>query len=208
MPISVYADIRTAVWDLLDIDVNAMSTAKVDVLIASAEDNIYRELRLRFMESVVSSTITASGSIATPSQYVELKSAYIDGNPVVPLERKSAEWINSNYPKRASDGKPVKIAREGSNFIFGPYPDASYVVRLLYYAKPATQVGTSATLTGVLAASPYLLVFKAAAEIDPVLGRDIRVPLWENKYRELKEKIRLEEEHEDWSGSPLAMTAG
>ena len=206
MAISVYGDIRQAVYDLLDITGNDMSTAKVDLLIASAEDNIYREVRLRFMETVVSSTI-AAGAVALPAGYIELKEAYLDTSPAQPLQRKTAEWIYANYPTRSADNAPRFIGREGSNFIFGPYPDSNYLVRMLCYAKPATQVGTSTTLTGVIAASPYLLIFKSAAEVEPALGREVRLPVWENKYKELKAKIMMEEEHEEFSGSPPVMHA-
>lgn len=202
MPISTYPDVRTAIWDLLDITSSAMSTAKTDVLVASSEYKLYRDLRVRQMETALSSTITSSGTVALPSDYIELKNAYLDTSPTTPLQRKSAEWIYQMYPTRSADGKPKFIAREGANFIFGPYPDSStYLLKGIYYFKPTAVAGTSSTLTGILSDAPYLLVFQGAADVEKALGREERAAMWEMAYRDLKEQIRLADYHEAFSGS-------
>ena len=211
MAISTYPLIRSAVWDLLDINQVSQTdfnTAKTDILLAGSEDQIYRDIKTREMETALSSTvITSSGLVALPADYIELKNAYIDGSPSSPLQRKSAEWIYQKYPTRSSDGKPKFIAREGSNFLFGPFPDSSYLVKGIYYAKTVV-AGTSAALTGMLATSPLLWVFKGASDVAIAMGNAAYGQIWNARYQDLKKTITETDDREEYSGSPPAVTQG
>ena len=205
MAISVYPDVRTAVWDLLDIGSGDMSTAKIDVILASVEDKLYRKLRVRQMETALSSTIGTDGTLALPSSYLELKYAYLDGSPTTKLGRKSAEWIYQNYPTRSSDGKPKFIGREASNFVFGPFPDSQYLVKGLFYQEPTAVAGSSSALAGILASAPYLWVFAGAYEVDKALGRKT-ADTWLASFNDLMNTVVQEDDREDYSGSPLNVT--
>ena len=131
MALGTYADLQTAIaaW------VNRTDlTAYLPDFITMAEEATYQALRVSAMEVAFAETISG-GVISVPSDLIELKSVYLNSSPVVALERKSYDWILSNYPTRSADRKPLYIARNGSNFEFGPYPDGAYEVRGLYYAK-------------------------------------------------------------------------
>lgn len=180
-----------------------ISTAVASNMITLAEDRVYRELRVRQMEASTSVTIT-SGVVPVPSDMIEIKHAYVDSSPEQALQRKSPDWIYTKYPDRSGSGIPKFFAREGSNFIFGPYPASSYVVKLNYYARPTTAV--NGTLTGIAASSPGLFLNAAMVEAEAYLGRDNRVALWESKYQQLKELVMKEDRNERFSGSPLAVT--
>lgn len=183
-----------------------MTTAIAQDCLTLAEDRIYREIHVRSMETVISSTITASGTIAVPSDYVELIDAYVDGTPVQTLQRKSSDWVLTKYPTRSSSGKPNFIARNAGNFVFGPYPDSTYLVYLTYYKKPTTAVG--GTLSGILLNAPGLWLYASLCETEPYFGRDQRTALWEAKYKSIKDAVIMEDEVEKSSGAALAMTAG
>lgn len=183
-----------------------MTTAIAQDVMALAEDRIYRELHVRSMETVISSTITASGTIAVPSDYSELKHAYIDGTPIQTLQRKAADWIYTNYPTRSGGSKPKFIGRDAGNFIFGDYPDSTYLVYMTYYKRPTTAIG--GTLSGILLDAPGLWLFASLCETEPYFGRDQRMPLWEARYESIKKAVLMEDSVEKTSGAPLAMTAG
>jgi hypothetical protein len=204
MALDSYSNIRTALTTRLGVTTNDISNANADDLFTEAEKRIFRELRVRAMETALSSAI-ASGVIAVPSGYCDLKYAYVDGTPVQALQRKSASWIYLQYPYRSSYGKPKFIAREASNFIFGPYPDSAYTIKGIYYAKPATVVNGS--LTGVLLDNPDLLLYAALVEAEKFLSRDSRIPIWESRYQEVKQQIIVEDGREDASG-PLTIAVG
>src|SRR4051812_25063719 len=114
MTIASYLDLQTMGTNRLGRRTHL--TTYVPHYIALGESRIYRELRVRQMETSFSTAI-ASGVIALPTSYRALKHAYIDGTPTQVLQRKDAEWIYANYPTRAADGQPKYVAQEASNFI-------------------------------------------------------------------------------------------
>lgn len=199
MSITTYAELQTSVTNWLKRSDLSSYTAD---LISLGEARLYSDLRVRAMESSLSTAIS-SGVIALPSDYIDLKHAYIDGTPVVWLERKSAEWVYANYPTRSAEGKPAFIAREGSNFIFGPYADSGYTVKGIYYARPSA---LSSALNTIFTNYPGVYLFAALAEAAPFLKDDKRLPMWEAKYTDLKNRIQLESDREEFSGSVLRMT--
>lgn len=203
MSLSTYSDLRTALQTRLDVSTSDISNANADDLFTEAEKRIYRELRIRDMETAFSTAIS-SGVIALPSGYVELKYAYVDSTPTYMLQRKTPQWIYLNYPTRSSSGKPLFIAREGANFIFGPYPDSGYTITGVYYVKPTTVVND--TLRGALLTNPDLLLYAALTEGEKFLGREQRAQLWESRYAEVKNQIIRENEWENGSGGPLSIT--
>ena len=200
MAITTYAELKTAVTSWLDIATADLSSI-VDDLVTVAEKRIFRECRTRDMEDTFSTAIS-SGTIALPTGYVELKYARVDGTPSQPLERRSAEALYEMYPNRSSDGKPKFIAREGSTFIFGPYPDSGYTVKGVYY-KRLTVVSSSAN--ALFTSNPDLYLFACLAESEIVIGRDSRIAIWEAKYNKILADVNGEDRREQASGSTLRM---
>jgi hypothetical protein len=200
MSIQTYAELQTAVANWM---ARADLTSIIPDLIMIGEKRIFREIRARSMETALSSTI-ASGVIAVPSDYLELKSAYVDGSPAKLLQRATATSIYQQYPLRSSTTKPRLIAREGSNFIFGPYPDSTYTIKGIYYAKP-TSIQSSAN--ALFVESPDLYLFAALLEAQPYIKNDPRIVVWQAKYEQIKEQINGYEKQELGSGSGLQVVA-
>jgi len=201
MTIQTYAQLSTAVTNWLH---RSDMSSIVGDLISLGEARINSTMRVRAMETSLSVAIS-SGVAAVPSDYVELKHAYLTTTPYQTLERKTAEWIYRTYPTRSSSGKPKFIAREGSNFIFGPYADSSYTINGIYYARP---VALSSATNALFTSYPSLYLFAALAEAAPFLKDDKRTPLWEAKFTSLAEMVQLEDKVEQRSGSPLMVVAG
>lgn len=202
MAINSYSTLQTAVINRLH---RADITILVPDFIALGEARIYRDLRIRCMETALSSAI-ASGVIAVPTGYVELKHAYIDGSPSGKLTRKNADFIYFNYPTRSADGKPKYIAREADNFIFGPYPDSAYTVKGIYY-KRLDALSDSNTSNWFTSNAPDILLFAALCEAADHISNDAAMMKWEQKYNQVKDRIQSENDAEEFSGSPLSMSA-
>lgn len=202
MALATYSDLKTAVANWLN---RTNLTSYIPNLIALGEARVYRELRIRAMETALSSTI-ASGVIAVPSTYVEMKYAYVDGSPTQILTRKTAAWILENYPTRSSDGKPKFFAQDAGNFIFGPYPDSAYTIKGTYYQR-LTALSDSNTTNWFTTNAPGILLFAALLEAEVFIKNDPRIELWATKYEQEKEGIEREERAEQFSGSPLTMSA-
>ena len=204
MSISTYAELQTAVETWLHRTGDTTISANSPDLIRLGELRIYRDLRIRAMEASLSSAI-ASGVVAVPSGYIALKYAYIDGTPVRDLQRKDAEWIYYNYQTRSADGCPQFIARDGDNFIFGPYPDSAYTVKGTYY-KRLDALSAQNTTNWFTTNAPDLLLWAALAEAEPFVLNDDRALMWEAKYKLVKDRVQREDDEEEQSGSPLFMT--
>lgn len=200
MALNTITGMEAAISDWTNAGLNA---TQVRDLITLGEDRIYRELRVRSMEVSTTSAITG-GVVTVPSDYVEMKNCRIDSQPNVELLRKTPQWIYQKYPNRSASGIPRFFARDGSNFVFGPFPSGGYGLMMSYYTRPVTAVG--GTLTGIVATSPGLLLFAALAEAEPYLGRDQRIQVWEGKYGAVKTRVEKEDMHEFYSGSDLAVT--
>ena len=203
MALATYSDLQTAVANWLN---RSDLTTYVPDFIALAEERIYNRLRVRAMEAALNSTIS-SGVIAVPADYIELKSAYVDGSPTYLLERGSVEDVYAKYPTRSAQGKPLYIAREGSNFIFGPYPDSAYTIKGIYY-KRLTALSNSNTSNWLTTNAPSLLLFGSLCEAIPFLKDDARVGIWEQKYAQALDVTNRTDKREGLSGSSLTMSAG
>ncbi len=196
MSLASYTDLTGAVASWLHrSDLNS----QVPDFISLAESRINNDLRHRAMETSTASTI-ASGVIAVPTNYIELKDAYVSStSPYANLDRKTAEWVYENYPNRTAGGDAPKfIAREGSNFIFGPFPTDGLVVTLVYYNRFAP---LSSSVNSVFTAYPGLWLYGSLIEAAPYLKDDKRLPLWEQKFSQLFTLVQKESDDEFLSGS-------
>jgi len=201
MSIQTYSDLQTAVSNWLH---RSDLTSIIPDLIMLGEKRIFRDCRLRVMESALNGTI-ASGVLAVPSDYLELKFAYLDATPSIPLQRASGSQIYSQYPYRSSVGKPQLIGREGANFIFGPYPDSTYTVKGIYYAQPTS---IQSTANALFLANPDLYLFASLAEATPYIKNDTRIPVWESKYATIVNDLHEADADEYNSGGGLEVRCG
>ena len=200
MALSTYADLKTALstWTR-----RADMTTYADDLITVAEGRIFKEVRCREMESALSVAISA-GVAAVPTDYAELKFAYIDGTPIKNLERKDPSWIYLEYPQRSAQGKPGFIARDVDSFIFGPYPDSGYTIKGTYYKK---LTAVSSSVNSLFTNQPDLYLAAVLAEGFDFLRNDKKKADWEEKYQAIKSSISTQYKAEKVSGGPLTMVA-
>lgn len=196
MAISTYTELSSAVVAWLDVGTADLS-AIVSDLIMAGEKRIMRDARTPDMIAALSSTI-ASGTISVPADYVELHHAYVDGTPTQALQLVSPSFIYERYPTRGASGKPSVMARDGSTFIFGPYPDSTYTIKGSYY-KHLTAVQTSAN--AMFVSNPDLYLWACLSEAEPILGRDPRLAIWEAKYRITKDAVNGEADRSRFSGA-------
>ena len=196
MAITNYTALTSAVVAWLDVATADVSSVISDLVMAG-ENRIMRELRTPDMEIALSSAITAGG-IAVPSDYVEMKFAYVDGSPTQYLQMVPASYIYDRYPDRSAQGKPIVIARDGANFIFGPYPDSTYTIKGTYF-KHLTAVQT--TINALFTANPDLYLFACLAESEPIIGRDNRIQIWEGKYKFIASLVNSEADRSRLGGN-------
>jgi hypothetical protein len=201
--LDTYSNIKASIADYLD---RSDLTTQIADFMTLAEKRIYRDLRVRAMETALSDTIS-SGTIAVPAGYLEAKYFYLDGSPIQPLQRKDLSFIYENYPTRSSDAKPVFYAREGANFIFGPFPNSDYTVKGIFYKKLAALAATTNETNFITDDIPAALLFGSLVEAEPFLQNDERLPVWQSRYAEVIRQAQADDDDEALSGSPLAVVA-
>ena len=202
MAITSHTTLVAAVADWLD---RSDLTSQIIDFVAFAEKKLYRKLRVSDMETAFTSTIS-SGVIPVPTGYLEMKNAYVDGAPIQPLTRTNLSFIYENHKTRSATAKPVNFAREGTNFIFGPFPDSAYDIVGIYY-KELDALSSSNETNFIITSSPQVLLYGALLEAEPFLQNDERIPIWKSKFDEALADLQLQDTNEALSGSPIAVTA-
>lgn len=198
--ITNYTNLQTAVGDYL---ARSDLSTFIPNFIQNAEEKLLRTLRLRFMETALSGTIS-SGVLALPSDYLELKYAYVNKAPIQWLKRVPPEEVYRDYPVRSGAEIPRVIAREGTNFIFGPYP-AAYAIAGIYYAKPTLLRDDGDGSNWFTTDAPDLLLYASLMEAEPFLQNDARLQTWRLLYDDALTRVQVQEKEENYSGGSLAV---
>lgn len=192
MSLQTHADLQNQVKSFLHRAslLDAVGSDNVPDLIRLGELWIFRKVRAPEMEATLSGQIDGSaGLMSVPSDYAALKHARISNTPSRPLKMRPTRWILERYPLRSADGVPQFIGRDGSSFIFGPFPSSSYTVAGVYYAKPTT-IASSAN--AVFLANPDVYLYAALAEAEAYVKNDKRIMLWVAKRDQIAADINGE----------------
>lgn len=165
----------------------------VQGFVQNFEERFYRSPRNfgRWMEQSLTATISSS-AISVPSDYLQLKVAWINGSPSSRLEFVSPEQLYGRYPRGESTGMPVWMARNGSSFVFGPEADSAYTVRGIYYAKPTLlrNYASDAAAHWLIVNAPDLLLYGSLLEAEPFLKNDSRIVVWKSFYADALKDYR------------------
>jgi len=200
--ITDYSTLRTAVSDYL---ARSDLSGFVPNFIQNCESTIYKDLRIRAMETALS--VTISGGVATvPTAFVELKFAYVSTSPVQVLDWVPPEMIYARYPVRSGAEIPKDISIAGANFIFGPYP-GNYTINGIYYAR-LTALSDSNTTNWFTTYAPDLLLYGALLEAAPFMMDDKRIATWQTFYQKAYSAVANEEKRKRSAGGSIATRLG
>ena len=175
--LTTYDDLKTAIasWS------HRSDLAPVlDDIVTIAESWIFRNVRIRSMESPLAATIVGV-TAPIPADFLGLRNAYIDGSRRHALEVVSPDMIYKLYPASAI-GVPKYIAIDRASFIFGPTPTASYTVNGTYFAKPAP---LATAVNSIYAQHPEIYLFASLSELEAFTENDPRIAIWQAKRDEL-----------------------
>jgi hypothetical protein len=137
----------------------------------------------RWMEVSLTGT-TASGVLAVPAGFQLLKYAYINGSPSTRLEWVSLDQCYGRYPRGAETGRPCWITRDVENLVFGPFPDADYDIRGVYYGKPTAMKDAAADAVAhwLIVNAPDLCLYGSLLEAEAFVQNDTRIAVWRDFY--------------------------
>lgn len=205
--VTTYSTLLTAVQDYIN---NSVLSAFAPNWVQNFEERLLRDPKNFGAWMEVTGTIgtIASSVIAVPATYRGLKYAYINGSPSSRLDRVSLNQLYGTYPRGGDTGRPRWIARDGTNFVFGPAPDSAYAIKGVYWAKPTVlrsyvTGGADAVAHYLIVNAPDLLLYGALLEAEAFIRDDPRIPLWKAAYDLALQAYRSLQRDEDMSGSPL-----
>lgn len=188
--ITNYATLQTEIANTLT---KSNLTAEIPQFIQFAENKLYRRLNLRNEETALSVSVS-SGTGTVPTDFKALKFAYVNESPVQLLDYITVETLYRDYPVRSGAETPVVMAREGANFVFGPYPK-DFTLSGLYYAKqdPLRTTDPSWYVTN----APEVLLYGSLLEAEPFIREDARLPVWKAFYDDAVQSLIDENKNAD-----------
>lgn len=185
----------------------------IDYFIQIAEADIYRDIfaqnqgkGVQAIETTLSQSIS-NGQAAVPSGYLAMKIMLLSSNgQTFEVERKTPEFIYTQYPDQTASGTPAYFARVGQAFVFGPFPDSNYSLSGIYWAK-SPQLTSVNNVTWVTNVIPTIMLAATNRAIARFVKDDEAFSLWDSLYNQQLSSFILADKAEELSGSTLAMVA-
>lgn len=172
MALTTYAELQTALANWLD---RTDLTSRAPEFITLAEAKLNRDLRVRPMQSVVSTTMSSS-TVALPSDWLKFESIWYESSSTR-YELKNVPVQEYNRFDPGSTSVPTGYYIAGSTVYFTPTADSDYTVGYIYYQKiPA--LTDSNTSNWLLASHPDIYLYGTLLEATPYLKDYPEVPLW------------------------------
>lgn len=201
MAFTNYSALKTSIANYLG---RTDLTTQIPDFITLAETRLQRELRTRPMLKSATATMTGGdNTVGLPTDFLEMKDIFIQGNPRNPVSYMSPSAFTRNA--RAEDsGKCIDYTILGSEMAFAPIPDSAYVLEMLYYYKPDALSDTNPSNV-FLANYPDALLYGALAQAEPFLMNDARIATWAGLYDSAIELIKTSDDSSEYNGVPLQM---
>lgn len=202
MSILNYSDLQSTIADYL---ARADLTAQIPSFIQLAETRLRRDLRIRQMLKVVTTTTLAGDStVELPSDFLQMRDLHIATNPVQSVEYQSPSNFYRNTASTVT-GVPMQYTILAQEFQFAPSPDSNYTLQMMYYAAPPYLTNTNASNV-FLAVCPDLLLYGALGEAEPYLMNDARLDTWASMYDRGLASLTVSDDQAEWSGSPISIS--
>lgn len=196
-----YSDLKTSIANYLG---RSDLTSNIPDFINLAEYRLQRNLRIRQMLKTVTATTTSGDStVGLPSDFLELRDIYAQGNPRISLSYLSPSAFTRDS-RATESGRPSYYTLRSNEFELAPVPDSAYTLQMLYYAKPDL-LSDSNSSNVFLANAPDALLYGALLEAEPFLMNDSRIQVWTGFYQNALDSLNVSDESSEYSGVPLNM---
>ena len=178
-------------------------TTAIPGLVQFAESRFNRTLRARQMETKAAFSITGE-YVAAPAEFLEFRSGYTTTTPRTALAFMPSDTLTDSFSSEGT-GRPQYFCVEGSNFRFGPIPDATYDATIVYYAAiPPLELNATNWL---LLAHPDLYLYGALLQGEGYIMDDPRLPLIKAAYDEGVAQLNNDSRKARWGGNAMAARA-
>ena len=176
-------------------------TTEIPDFISLAEDRLSQEVRIPTIEKTISITLDSNGAFDIPADFLELKYAFYNNNP---LQRVS---LNELRDFASTSGSPEIFAREARKFIFQPIPTMTTTDKLnLIYYKNVPVLSALNPTNELLEMGPQLYLYGSLVEASNFLGSD--PSRWETSYQSALSRLLLHARTAEFAGSTPQILSG
>jgi hypothetical protein len=200
MAIVDYASLAQALDDYTGRANDATYVSNKPVFIQRAHLTLMRELRIPLLQVAVDFSITGE-TVALPADFRAVSRLFINADWNNPLQPTSIEgrvkWAVSN-----PNSRPQVFSIEGTNFAFGPIPDATYTGKLLYF-RTLTLPASGADTNALLLKHPFAYLYGALAEYARFDKQDEDIALYEPLFGQEMAAIQVAEQLDAMGGGTL-----
>jgi hypothetical protein len=180
-------------------------SAEIPLFIQKAELRLRRDLRIRQMLKVATTTTSANDStVGLPPDFLQMRDLHINSNPIAVLKYESPSNFYRNTFSTIT-GIPVQYTILADDFQLAPIPATAYTLQMLYYASPPFLSDTN-TSNAFMVTCPDLLLYASLGEAEPYLMNDGRLGTWANLYDRGLASLTVSDDQGEYSGSPISIT--
>lgn len=173
----------------------------IEDLMQIAQRSIWRTANLNAMVNIATIQVGAR-IVAQPADILRVRSMTLQkGSQSHDLKGKDLRTV---YLARDVD-TPRYYASQDTNFVFGPDPDQTYTVDIIFY-KALTNISSTNTTNWVSDNYPELIMWSTLYEALLFLKDDNRAAVWKAKYDTLLAEIEKSERELNHEGGSLYVT--
>ena len=204
MAFTDYTALKSTIADYL---ARSDLTTQIPDFITLAENRLRRDVRIRPMLKVVTTSTTAGDpTVSIPSDFLEMRDLHIEANPVHTLiYQNPSNFFRNTKAGTSTSGYPNNYTVMGSEFQFAPIPDATYTLKMVYYAAPS-YLSSTVSSNNFLAYCPDLLLYASLGEAEPYLMNDARVQTWAALYDRGLASLTASDDAGENPTAPLVMS--
>lgn len=186
-------------------------TNQIPVFVQNFEERFYRSPKNwgPWMETSYSAAMS-SGVSAVPASFLAWKNVYISTSPTRRLSPVGLSQLYDDYPRNGSASIPTMIARNGSNFEYGPRPSSDFTVGGTYYAKPVAlrSFAADAAAHYLILNAPDMLLYGALLEAAPMIKDSEQISIWQSYLTDAMQAYQNLQKKTNTSGGPMQVRAG
>lgn len=204
MSITNYSDLKTTIADYL---ARTDLTDQIPLFIQLAENRLRRDLRIRQMLKVVTTSTTAGDpTVAMPTDFLEMRDIHIESSPIqTVIYQNPSNFFRNTQAGTGVSGYPNNYTIMGSEFQFAPTPDAAYTLKMVYYAAP-TYLSSTVSSNVFLANCPDLLLYASLGEAEPYLMNDARIATWAQLYDRGLNSLTISDDAGEQPSAPMVIS--
>jgi hypothetical protein len=201
---TTYTDLKSTIADYL---ARTDLTSQITTFITLAENRLRRDLRIRTMLKVVT-TSTAAGdpTVSMPTDFLEMRDIHIESSPIQTIVYQNpSNFFRNTKASTADSGSPKFYTVMGSEFQFAPIPDSAYTLKMVYYAAPS-YLSADISSNVFLTSCPDLLLYAALGEAEPYLMNDARVTTWAQLYDRGLNSLTISDDAGENPSAPMVIS--